>query len=246
MTISIIPSLPENNTIDQQQKSYHQHCKLHWRRGQLLVKPYKNGQQSYLSSLANQHTLIECLKHSPINLVTIDPQLGDATLKFWIVACQTANKPIYISPSARSNRSLVNHKFVRFIQPIVNQTLALILLILVSPLMLILTFMIWAGGSASLFSYQWQVGEHGKIFPMINFCTQSKYKHSTLIGFLMNKYHLVNLPRLLNVIRGEMLLIGCKNLCLEDVIQSSLTREVSQGDGLNEVLNSWQIEAKLS
>ncbi|TAE61166.1 MAG: sugar transferase [Nostocales cyanobacterium] len=246
MTISIIPSLQENNNIDQHHTFHPRNCTLHWRRGQLLVKYPQNVHQPYLPSLEDPQLLIECLKHSPINLVTIDPILGDTTLKFWLNACQQANKPIYISPSARNNRSQTSHKFVKFIQSIIDPILALILLILVSPLMLILTVMILSAGSASLFSQEWQIGENGKIFPLFSFCTYRKDQQRTFIGFLMSKYHLVNLPQLFNVLRGEMSLLGCKNLRLEDVIKYSLTKDIRQVDELKKVINSWQIEAKVS
>lgn len=247
MTISIVPNLQEHNTIAQQSQNVHpQNFTLHWRRGQLLVKSSKNAQTPYLPSLENKQLLIECLQHSPINLVTIDPKLGDAALKFWIDACQQANKPIYISPSARSNRPKSSNKFFKFIQPVINRILALILLILVSPLMLILTLMISLNGSISLFSYQWHIGEKGKIFPMIDFCTTGKHNQSTLLGLWMSKYHLDHLPRLFNILRGEMKLIGCNNLCLEDVIRFSLMTESIQVDGINQVIKSWHIKAKLS
>ncbi|WP_353932253.1 heterocyst development glycosyltransferase HepC [Okeanomitos corallinicola TIOX110] len=246
MTISIVPNLQEHNTISQQPQNFHpQNFTLYWRRGQLLVKSSKNAQIPYLP-LENKQLLIECLQHSPINLVTIDPKLGDAALKFWLDACQKANKPIYISPSARNNRPKSSNKFFKFIQPVIHPILALILLILVSPLMLILTLMILSNGSISLFSYQWQIGERGKIFPMINFCTTGKHNQSTLLGLWMSKYHLNHLPRLFNILRGEMKLIGSNNLCLEDVIKFSSTTESIPVNGINQVIKSWHIKAKLS
>jgi lipopolysaccharide/colanic/teichoic acid biosynthesis glycosyltransferase len=247
MTTSIVPSLQEHNTISEKSPHYQsQHCTLHWRRGQLLVKFARNVQQPYLPSLDNQQSLIECLKHSPISLVTIEPQLGNAVIKFWAEACQAANKPIYISSSARNKGTKPSNQFLRLLKPKLDWILALILLIFLSPLMLGLAILIRLDSSPSLFDYHWQINENGKIFPAVKFCNYTKHHHRSLLGLLMSKYRLEYLPRLLNVLHGDMSLIGCNLLSLEDVTQLSLSAEIQPLEELPEVINSWQIKSNLS
>lgn len=244
MTTSIVPSLQEHKTISEKSPHYQsQHCTLHWRRGQLLVKSARNLQQPYLPSLDNQQSLIECLKHSPISLVTIEPQLGNATVKFWAEACQAANKPIYISSSARNKSAKTSNQFLGLLKLKIDWILALILLIFLSPLMLGLAILVRLDSSPSLFDYQWQINEHGKIFPAVNFCNNTKHHHRSLLGLLMSKYRLEYLPRLLNVLRGDMSLIGCNLLSIEDVTELSISADVQTLEKLPEVINSWQIKS---
>ena len=223
MTTSIFPSLQEHSTISQlSPKNYQlQYCTIQWRMGQLLVKSSVNLQQPYLPALDNEQLLVECLKHSPVNLVTIDPQLGNAALKFWANACKKAQKPIYISPSSMNQFTKQSHQLFRVIQRITDWLLALILLLLVSPLMLGLTILLWLQSPEFIFSYEWQIGERGKLFQSLKFCTRGK-QNISFLGVLMRKYGLDNLPKLFNVLRGDMSLIGSRCWVLTDAVHLSL------------------------
>ncbi|MEA5575262.1 heterocyst development glycosyltransferase HepC [Anabaena sp. UHCC 0451] len=223
MTTSILTSLQEaHNTTVQQPQNYHsQYCTLQWRRNQLLVKAPKNLQQLYLPSLKNEQLLIDCLKHSPISLVTIDPQLGEATLQFWGNACKQAHKPIFLRLPFRHKLPKPSHQIFRTIQRVSDWILALILLFFVSPLMLGLIIMMQFQSPQSLFAYEWHISEKGKLFPAFKFCTTRKNKITSL-GLWMRKYRLDNLPRLLNILRGEMSLFGDNSWSLKDAVNLSL------------------------
>jgi lipopolysaccharide/colanic/teichoic acid biosynthesis glycosyltransferase len=201
-------------------------------------------QQPSLPVLDNKQLLIECLKHSPISLVSIESQLGYGAIKFWAEACQAANKPIYLSPSIQKIRPKSSHQFVNFMQSIIDWILALILFILLSPLMLGLVIMMWLSSSAPLFSYQWQVGKNGKIFQAINFSTNIRPHQNTVLSLLMGKYGWARLPLLFNVLRGEIRFIGYNCCSLEDATNLSIAGEQEQLNELAEVISFWQIKAK--
>ncbi|MDB9484428.1 sugar transferase, partial [Dolichospermum circinale CS-537/05] len=98
MPTSVISNLNNNSIIPQHSENISSlSCTLKWRRGQLLVKSSGKLPHPYLASLENQQSLIECLKHSPVTLVSIDPKIGDSLLRLWADACQKANKPIFMS-----------------------------------------------------------------------------------------------------------------------------------------------------
>ena len=244
MTTSIVPKLQAQTTIAQSRENYHiQYCTLQWRRGQLLVKPPSDLKQPYLPSLYNEQLLVECLKHSPVNLVTIDPKLGDAALRFWADACHQANKPIFLSIPFKNQLPKLSNQVLRSTQRLINWILALTLLLLISPLILALIVIMRLQSSDILFAYEWRIGEKGKLFRAIEFCTTRK-NHSTLLGLWMRKYGLDKLPKLFNVIRGEISLIGYHYWCLEEAVKLSLEKEAEQSDPLPDVINSWQMETK--
>ncbi len=170
MTISIIPTLQNHYTSTEQHQDHPSpYCTLLWRRGQLLVKsPGRvKQQQPYLASLYNEELLVECLKHSPVRLVSIDAKLGEAWLKFWAQACKQANKPIYLRLPSGNQRL----KQGKPLQRVFDWILALVLLLLVSPVMLGLVLLMQGYSAGSIFSYEWQVGEQGKLFRAFQFRT---------------------------------------------------------------------------
>ncbi|MEH2381225.1 MAG: heterocyst development glycosyltransferase HepC [Nostoc sp.] len=229
MTTSIIPTLENLYDVTQpQQDNRSGYCTLYWRRGKLLVKPLGRVQQPYLASLDSKRSLVECLQHSPVSLVSIDPKLGEALLKFWAEASEEAQKPIFLSIPA-SNK-LPNQPLQRLIDWIA----ALVLLLLVSPVMLGLIVLMQVYSPGSLFCREWRVGERGKLFRAIKFSTTTK-QNITPLGRWMCKYSLDNLPQLFNVLRGDMSLTGSSCWTLEDAVQLNQ---------LPEITTSWEVEAQ--
>ncbi|MBN3945850.1 MAG: heterocyst development glycosyltransferase HepC [Nostoc sp.] len=231
MTISIIPTLENLYDVTQQNQDNRGDCTLYWRRGKLLVKPLGRVKQPYLPSLNSKRSLVECLQHSPVSLVSIDPKLGEALLSFWADACKEAQKPIFLSIPA-SNK-LPNHPW-RQLQRLIDWIAAFVLLLLVSPVMLGLIVLMQVYSPGSLFCREWRVGERGKLFQAMMFCTTTKH-NITPLGRWMHKYGLDNLPQLFNVLRGDMSLTGSCCWTLEDAVQLNK---------LPEITASWEVEAQ--
>ncbi|MBG1242640.1 heterocyst development glycosyltransferase HepC [Nostoc sp. NZL] len=223
MTTSIIPTL--QNLYDVTQENQDNRCTLQWRRGKLLVKPPGQVKQPYLPSLNSKRSLVECLQHSPVSLVSIDPKLGEALLRFWADACEEADKPMFLSIPA--SKKLPNQPLQRLIDWIA----AFVLLLLASPVMLVLIVLMQVYSPGSLFCREWRVGERGKLFRTMRFCTHN----ITPLGRWMGKYNLDNLPQLFNVLRGEMSLTGSRCWTLEDAVQLNK---------LPEITASWEVEAE--
>ncbi|WP_375468669.1 heterocyst development glycosyltransferase HepC [uncultured Nostoc sp.] len=228
MTTSIIPTLENLYDVTQEHQENRGYCTLQWRRGKLLVKPPGRIKQPYLPSLDSKRSLVECLQHSPVSLVSIDPKLGEALLRFWADACKEAKKPIFLSIPA--GNKLPNQP-LRQLQRLIDWIAALVLLLLVSPVMLGLIVLMQVYSPGSLFCREWRVGERGKLFQSIRF-----YTHNiTPLGRWMGKSSLDNLPQLFNVLRGDMSLIGSRSWTLEDAVQLNK---------LPEVTASWEVEAQ--
>lgn len=241
MTTSIIPSLQNNHTVTQhQQHDRHPYYTLQWRRGQLLVKPPGRLKQPYLPALDRERSLVECLKHSPVNLVSIDPTLGEGLLRFWADACEQANKPIFLSIPSGNKLPKQGSGFLQWFKRRIDWIAALILLLMASPIMLILVLLMWISSPGLLFSREWYVGERGKLFRAIKFRTTTK-QEMTWLGHWLSKSNLDNLPQLWNVVRGEMSLIGSPCWTLEDAVRlsSERQRQLNQLPGIN---SSWEVE----
>ena len=231
MTISLIPPTLGNSSHSAEQHHDHRfsYCTLQWRRGQLLVKSPGKTKQLYLPSLHDEQLLINCLKHSPVNLVSIDPSVGKDYLTLWVEACQEAGKPIFL-------RLPSNNKQVSPWQQLIDWITALFLLLVMSPVMLVLFVILHVESPGAIFTSEWQVGKRGKIFRALKFCTTTK-ENLTPLGRWMRKYDLDHLPQLWNVLRGETTLMGSPNCTLETALTVAGQEQMNQ---LSDMTDSWQ------
>lgn len=103
---------------------------------------------------------------------------------------------------------------------------ALIGLLLLSPIFLIVTIGLYFANEGKPFFFQLRPGKNGKIFKIIKFKTMndkknenggllSDYERLTKIGIFVRKTSLDELPQLLNVISGDMSLIGPRPLLVQ-------------------------------
>ncbi|WP_372655811.1 sugar transferase [Halobacteriovorax sp.] len=104
----------------------------------------------------------------------------------------------------------------------ISRVLALIMLIIFSPLLLTVAAVIKLSSNGSVFYKQVRVGKDGKEFEIIKFRTMFTDAEAktgavlatkddvrvTKVGKLLRKSHIDELPQLLNVLRGEMVFIG--------------------------------------
>lgn len=235
MTISLIPALHNSSAdIQKHQNNHFSYCTLQWRRGQLLVKSSKQTQQLHLPSLHDEQLLVNCLKKTLVNLVSIDPNIGEDYLKLWVEACEQARKPIFIRlPSSEKPAKPGSAG-----QKLIDWMAALFLLLLMSPVMLALFVILQIDSPGAVFTSEWQVGERGKVFRAIKFCTTAK-DHITPLGHWMRKYDLDHLPQLWNVLRGEMTLMGSRSCTLENAVRLTLAGK-QQMNQPSQMTDSWE------
>jgi lipopolysaccharide/colanic/teichoic acid biosynthesis glycosyltransferase len=250
MTTSIIPTFENSYTVSRQhQDEPSNYCTLQWRRGQLLVKLPGLVKQPYLSSLDKEESLVECLKHSPVSLVRIDPKLGQEKLLFWATACEQASKPIFLHIPSAKQPAKFNSPFLASLKRITEWLAALVLLLAVSPILLGLGCIMRVYSPGPLFSREWHVGERGRLFQIMKFCTTNgvdeaeNEQNITPLGGWMRKSGLDNLPQLLNVLRGEMSLIGPSCWTLQDAVRLSLQEQRHLND-LPGITGLWEVDPK--
>lgn len=110
-----------------------------------------------------------------------------------------------------------------FIKPILDFTLALLGFILLLPVFLTVTVVLFIANQGKPFFFQTRPGKNGKLFRIIKFKTMNDKKGAsgnllpdadrlTPFGAFVRKTSLDEIPQLLNVIKGDMSLIGPRPL----------------------------------
>lgn len=224
MTASSISTQPIDFTGQQQRDNHSPQCRLLWRQGQLLVRRSQDIEQLYLPGLESEQKLVMCLKQSPVRLVRIDATLGEAALKRWADACGQVRKPMFLRGSVTQKLKGKQSQLSWLMMRVIDLFAALLLLMLLSPVMLAIAVLMYVYSPGWLFSLSWQVGARGKVFRAIKFRTTPANDDSctTPLGRWMYKYSLDELPQLINVVRGQMSLLGRHSLSLSKAVRLSL------------------------
>jgi len=116
--------------------------------------------------------------------------------------------------------------YKRIFKPIFDFVLSFILFLLLSPFFIITSILLFIANRGSVFFFQRRPGKNEQIFKVIKFKTMNDRKDSegnllpdaerlTAIGKFVRKTSLDEIPQLLNVIKGDMSLVGPRPLLVE-------------------------------
>ncbi|MGV8947035.1 MAG: sugar transferase [Lutibacter sp.] len=116
--------------------------------------------------------------------------------------------------------------YKKIIKPLIDFFAALLGLLLLSPLLLVVWLALSIANQGKPFFFQQRPGKNGKIFTIVKFKTMNDKKDNegnllpdaerlTLVGKIVRKTSLDELPQLFNVIKGDMSLIGPRPLLPE-------------------------------
>lgn len=244
---------------------------LYWRRTQLLVlqaagKHDRTSRQPLLPPLYDSDRLTECLKRSPVQRVRIDPVLGESMIKDWAEACEQSRKSLYLRLPPAAHLPNRRREILWFCKRLFDWAVAAILLVLLSPLLVLIGSAIAMTSPGSIFFSQWRVGERGRLFRVLKFRTMvmdaekahhrvmanqaadSLHKREddpriTAIGKWLRRYSLDELPQLINVLRGEMSLVGPRPWALYDAVRIRPELQ-TRLNALPGITGAWQIEAR--
>jgi undecaprenyl phosphate N,N'-diacetylbacillosamine 1-phosphate transferase len=113
-----------------------------------------------------------------------------------------------------------------FVKPILDFVVALIVLVIASPFFLFAVVALWFANKGKVFFLQPRPGLHGRSFKVVKFKTMTDARgvdgkllpddqRLTAVGKFIRKTSLDELPQLVNVLRGEMSIVGPRPLLME-------------------------------
>ena len=118
------------------------------------------------------------------------------------------------------------HMYVRFFKRILDILAAILGLLVLSPIFLLICFLLLFTNNGKPFFLQARPGRNEKIFKIIKFKSMNDKKDAngellpfdqriTRTGAFIRKYSLDEIPQLVNVLKGDMSLIGPRPLLIE-------------------------------
>jgi undecaprenyl phosphate N,N'-diacetylbacillosamine 1-phosphate transferase len=113
-----------------------------------------------------------------------------------------------------------------FFKRILDLIIATINLVLLAPLFIMITIVLYIANDGEPFFIQKRLGKNGKTFHIIKFRTMTSQKdyngnllpdskRMTILGNFARRISLDEIPQLINVIRGDMSIVGPRPLLLE-------------------------------
>jgi lipopolysaccharide/colanic/teichoic acid biosynthesis glycosyltransferase len=239
-------------------------CSLKWKQRRLWVNQSKLAKPHYLPALDNEKWLKKCLYRSSVEAICLDPTLSEVQLQAWTNICQQVGKQVFLRIPSMPELPQKQRLFYWWLKRIADWITAVVLLLILSPIMLGIALIIRISSPGSVLFYQWRVGERGRLFRIIKFRTMvvdaemlhhqvmanQKGLHKrkddpriTPIGRWLRKYSLDELPQLINVIRGEMSLVGPRPWALYDAIRITPTLQ-KRLNALPGITGVWQVESR--
>lgn len=116
--------------------------------------------------------------------------------------------------------------YSRYIKPAFDVALSLFILILTSPIILFTTIILVIVNGNKPFFFQKRPGKNGEVFSIIKFKTMTDQRDEkgellpdsdrlTWVGSLVRKLSIDELPQMINVLKGDMSLVGPRPLLIE-------------------------------
>jgi lipopolysaccharide/colanic/teichoic acid biosynthesis glycosyltransferase len=216
---------------------------LKWRQRKLIVQFLPEEPPVPLPFLDQQQWLVDRLRNSSVKLIKLDLDLGEPSLQSWAEAGQKTARKTFLRVPAVPQRPQKKQPLSWWLKRGLDWMVAAILLGVLSPAMLGLMLLLRLESPKPIFVRQWCVGERGRLFQSLKFRTaivnppslpaQSTARRQSLassslaqnpvhlqgVGRSLHKLRLDRLPLLLNVLQGEMSLVGSYPYALGDAVQ---------------------------
>ncbi len=146
--------------------------------------------------------------------------------------------------------------YQKFLKPVLDITLAAFLFLVFSPLFFIISLILVFVNHGSPFFLQIRAGQHGKPFRIIKFKTMNDNrdnegkllpdaKRLTKIGLLLRKTSLDEMPQLLNILKGDLSMVGPRPFLMDYL--PHYNKEQSQRHKVKPGITGWaQIKGRQS
>ncbi len=239
-------------------------CILTWEQDSLIVRPRYSEAEAEMSALRDKTWLRDCLRRSPVKRVYLSPEMDSSKFKAWADLCHVAKKQVYLTVPNVFDLPQTRQPISWRVKRLADWFVACLLGVTLSPLMGLLALWIWLDSPGPILFRQWRVGYQGRLFQICKFRSmevnaearhhkvmgQQKGLHKlerdprvTKAGYWLRKFSLDEFPQLLNVLRGEMSLVGPRPWALYDAvrIEPMLRKRLRALPGMT---GMWQVTAR--
>ena len=239
-------------------------CSLIWEQDALIVRPRFSATEPKIPALENEGWLRDCLHRSSVKKVYLDPKMEASMFQAWADICHATQKQVYLRvPSAHDLPQVRQPKLWR-VKRMADWLVAALLWGVLSPLMALLSVLVRLDSPGPILFKQWRVGYQGRLFQICKFRSMEinaevqhhkvmgnqpglhKLEHDprvTRVGRWLRRFSLDELPQLLNVLKGEMSLVGPRPWALYDAvrIEPVLRRRLRALPGMT---GMWQVTTR--
>ena len=133
-------------------------------------------------------------------------------------------------------RSFTSLLYINVIKPVADISVALTVFVILSPLFIVVVILLAIANSGKPFFFQSRPGKREKIFKVVKFKTMNDKKDKngellpdadrlTPIGRFIRRTSLDEVPQLINVIKGDMSIVGPRPLLVEYLPRYSATQK---------------------
>lgn len=201
--------------------------KVKFKQGNLLVQHTNNPWKMHLLSGRNHYFINEWLQVCPAGRVYLDPKIDVTSLEVWCGLSRKYGKKTFLI--FERTRQLPPYQYPRqwLIKRCCDWWISLGLLLLTTPFWLTIGCLFCCFGDRQILRRQWCVGGGGKLFLSYQFNCQVVTESVRVDNFFtglqqwLQSSAMVRLPLLLNVLQGEMGLLGIYPRQMTDVLAMS-------------------------
>ena len=123
-------------------------------------------------------------------------------------------------------RSFTSSLYINLLKPLADISVALVVFVVLSPVFIVLVLLLTIANSGKPFFFQARPGKRERIFKVVKFKTMNDKKDKdgkllpdadrlTKTGSFIRRTSLDELPQLINVIKGDMSIVGPRPLLVE-------------------------------
>ncbi|MEI6428152.1 MAG: heterocyst development glycosyltransferase HepC [Pseudanabaena sp. ELA607] len=196
--------------------------------------------------------------------IYIAPNLSESQLTQWAKVSSAINKPLHLLLPLAEELPHHNYPMQWLLKRLGDWWAALLILVILSPLLLLTTALVKFTSAGPVLFSQWRVGKQGKLFKILKFRTMiidaealhhkvmagqnglhkcQRDPRVTWVGSFLRKYSIDELPQLLNVLRGEMSLVGPRPWALYDALRIEGVDQ-RRLNALPGITGAWQVSKR--
>ncbi|MEM8828054.1 MAG: heterocyst development glycosyltransferase HepC [Cyanobacteria bacterium P01_G01_bin.19] len=200
---------------------------LQWRNKMLIVNINSDFNMINATALKSDWWLTRCLQKSPIKLIRVPSEASEAEIRTWTIAAEKTDKKVFLHSASDLNLSRLQKTRAWKLKRLIDFVMAVLALLILSPVAFAIAIKQKLAGKTIL-EKQLCVGKRGLVYRTFTWADihSNSFGNRQILRLGLHK-----LPQLINVLRGEMTLVGYYPFSLDE----ALTLNTNQRKILNTV-----------